>query len=176
MPQPNPCRICEESDERRAEIEALGLRAAAGELSWRAATREAGLPYHQPLINHMDKHYVSDAQRLERKVDDDLAVEIEKTSLELLAQMRIAPLEVRPLYATAIKNLRELADTKASQQHLIQSLKAISEITGMKMEQQMMVAFAGQMFGGQIGPATHDPVRELEAGNAVIEAEVLEDV
>ena len=54
---------------------------------------------------------------------------------------------MKPLFAVAIRNLRGLGDTKPSQQHLIQALKTIQEMTGMKQEQRMMLQFAEAMFG-----------------------------
>jgi hypothetical protein len=170
--QPNPCRIC--IADNLEFIEEVGVQCLRGEISWREGAKRAGLKYHQPLTNHMQKHYTDPNAAVSNALDEDLLVEVENAARELLEQMRLAPPEVKPLYAAAIKNLRELGNTKPSQQHLIQSLKAVHEITGMQMEQQVMLAFARHHFGGAIGPVTHDPVRELEMGRDIIEAELVD--
>jgi hypothetical protein len=51
------CKTCAAPDEERGRIEALGLRALSGDISWRAAQRELGWPNHGPLKNHMTEHY-----------------------------------------------------------------------------------------------------------------------
>jgi len=84
---------------------------------------------------------------------------------------------VKPLYATAIRNLRGLMETKPSQQHLIAALKGIHEITGMRMEQQMMLAFGQKMFGAPQETVKVEvervDVRQLDAVFEVLE-EVVE--
>lgn len=160
------CKICLH-DERDA-IEEVALRATLGEMSWRAVAKEAGLSHHQSLQNHMQKHYVApvapQVQALTAPDTNDLMAD---SIQELKEQMRIAPPEVKPLYAVAIKNLAGLNETKPSQQHLIQALKSIHEITGMRMEQRMMLQFAEQMFG-EVGAA---PAAALDSG--IIDAEVI---
>jgi len=172
--QPNPCRVCTADDMER--IEEIGRRCLSGELSWRMGAKEAGLKYFQPLKNHMEKHFVSEDQQRSREIDEDLQREIDQAASELIAEMQSAPPTVKPLYVTAIKNLREIADTKPSQQHLIQALKAVHEITGMGIEQRLMLEFAAHAFPGEVlAPAAHDPVRELGVVQDVIEAEIVDE-
>lgn len=91
----------------------------------------------------MEKHYV---EAIVRGAEEELDALIAEAVVDLHDAMRMAPPEVKPLYAAAIVNLRGLKDTKPSQQHLIQSLKTIQEMTGMRQEQRMMLTFAEAMF------------------------------
>lgn len=145
------CKVClsTQSD----AIEAEGLRATNGEISWRLATRnldDAGFSIlRSSLQNHMENHYTANEIRV---VEEEFDAAIREGVADLFAAMRHAPPEVKPLYAAAIRNLQGLRDTKPSQQHLIMSLKTIQEMTGMKQEQRMLLQFAEQMFG-EIAPA-----------------------
>lgn len=136
------CRVCE--SDQRDEIEAQGLLAVAGEISWRAAGRAVDWTNYASIKNHMESHYVEAELRT---VEAELQQAIDASVAELLTQMRVAPAEVKPLYAAAIRNLQGLGATKPSQQHLISALKTIQEMTGMRQEQRMMLAFAERMFG-----------------------------
>jgi hypothetical protein len=131
----------------QAHLEELGHRAERGEISWRAAAREAGMgtasSASTSLKNHMEQHYAS---REERAVESEMELSINEAIQELRVAMRNAPAEVKPLYLVAIQNVQELRSTKPSQQHLIQSLKTIQEMTGMKQEQRLMLQFAEAMF------------------------------
>lgn len=138
------CTVC--NADNRDFLEELGQQALDGAISWRAATREGGLPSHQSFKNHMEKHFAAPPST-EDVVMDALGGDIAGMVEELKAQARIAPPEVAPLYAVAIRNLAGLEETKPSQQHLIQALKAIQEVTGMKMEQRLMLEFARHQFG-----------------------------
>lgn len=174
------CSIC--SSERCDELEALGLAAMKGESSWRAAAQAAGLTHHKGLQNHMEKHYVAPMLAAEAAADDALAVLIKDSLEELSTAMAHAPAEVKPLYAVAIRNLAGLRETKPSQQHLIAALKTIHEVTGMRMEQRLMLDFARAHFGQAAGalpaPAPVLPAQDvplaLEAMRDVLEAEVVE--
>lgn len=134
------CITC--TAENQAELEAIGIQAMSGDISWREAARRAGMA-HIPLKNHMEKHYVDGVVAA---ADDQLDALIAQSIMELAQNMAVAPAEVKPLYAAAIVNLRGLKDTKPSQQHLIQSLKTIQEMTGMRQEQRLMLTFAEAMF------------------------------
>lgn len=131
-------------------MEAEGLRARAGEISWREAAELAGLRYHQPLKTHMDKHYVDVVQVEVRNAIASAEAEfdglVNESILGLQEQMRLAPPEVKPLYAVAIQNLGQLKQTKGSQQNLISALKTIQEMTGMRQGQRLMLQFAEAMF------------------------------
>lgn len=144
------CSICEHVNS--AELEVYGRQALEGAISWREAARRGDLTHAQGLKNHMEKHFVSETAKVQSQLDDVLGLELAATEAELIEKMRVAPAEVKPLYATAIRNLRGLLETKPSQQHLIAALKGIHEITGMRMEQQMMLAFGAKMFGEVSGP------------------------
>lgn len=138
------CTVC--NADNRDFLEELGQQALDGAISWRAATRDAGLNSHQSFKNHMEKHYAAPSSNEELVMDamvGDLATMVE----ELKANARLAPPEIAPFYAVAIRNLAGLQETKPSQQHLIQALKAIHEVTGMKMEQRLMLEFAKHQFG-----------------------------
>lgn len=134
------CAPC--NADNRDEQEALGVRAMNGELSWRAAATELGLTHGAGLKNHMEKHYVLPTRQA---TGHDYDVLIADSVEDLKAQMAVAPPELKPLYAVAIQNLVGLADTKPSQAHLIAAIKAIQEVTGMKMEQQMLLQYARHM-------------------------------
>jgi hypothetical protein len=152
------CKTCEAPN--RDEIEALGLKAVSGEISWREAARDSGLARYQSLQNHMDKHYVDNVAREAESEFDTLVIE---GVAELRQAMRTAPAEVKPLYAVAIMNLKGLAETKPSQQHLIQSLKTIQEMTGMRQEQRLMLTFIDSMFAKP--PAVSEPARPILVQN-----------
>src|SRR5262245_28916166 len=98
------CKTCNASDDERERIEAVGLRALNGEMSWRAAQRELGWPNAGPLKNHMTEHYLVSSVR---KVDDELSGHIEDSVRELEAMWRTAPPEVKPLYLVLMQNMRE---------------------------------------------------------------------
>jgi len=150
MPSP-ACSICTADDP--ADLETLGLQAEMGEISWREAARRGGLSHAQGLRNHMEKHYHPPEGVLD-PAEDELARELLRLEGELLEQMALSPVEIRPLYAVAVRNLRGLLDTKPSQQNLVAALKAIHEITGMKMGQQMLLQFARAHFGPGTQPAS----------------------
>jgi len=141
------CQVCLH-DERDA-LEGVGRQALAGALSWREASRQTGVP-HMSLKNHMEKHFVAEAAA---EANEALNEDIAKTIRELRQKAALAPVEVQPFYFVAIKNLEGLSDTKASQQHLLAALKGIHEVTGMRMEQQVLLAFAAQHFGGTLEEA-----------------------
>ena len=146
------CGTCSLEDSERERLEACGFRALKGEVSWREAARLAGLNHHTSLKTHMEKHTekpVNPTEAALADVDDLIAETIE----ELKVQMRMAPVEVKAFYATAIRNLAGLMATQPSQANLIGALKAIHEVTGMKMEQRMMLQFAQQMFAPAAPPA-----------------------
>ncbi len=143
MSRATRCQVCLAPNQ--SAIEAVGERALRGDLSWRAAAREAGMEdRYASLKTHMESHFV-EAQV--REVEDEMEVAIKDAVQDLYRQMRSAPAEVKPLYAAAIRNLQGLRDTKPSQQHLIAALKTIQEMTGMRQEQRLMLHFAEAMFG-----------------------------
>jgi hypothetical protein len=159
------------------ELESLGRQALSGDISWREAARRADLSHAQGLKNHMERHFTSESEKAFSELDDALGLELAAIESELLEKLRMAPTEVKPLYATAIRNLRGLMETKPSQQHLIAALKGIHEITGMRMEQQMMLAFGQKMFGAPQETVKVEvervDVRQLDAVFEVLE-EVVE--
>lgn len=138
------CATC--NAENRAEQEEIALLAISGDISWRETARRIGLTHHNGLKNHMERHYAAAPSELD-EVMSEVEAEIASTIRDLITQMRVAPVELKPLYATVIKNLEGLLGTQPSQQHLINALKSIHEITGMKIEQRMMLEFGAQMFG-----------------------------
>lgn len=159
------CGICTHDDQEA--LEELGLEAKNGKRSWSSAAREAGLTHHVSLKNHMLKHWEEPIPESD-VVLDELDPAIATAMRELQEAMEYAPVEVKPLYAIAIRNLKGLLQTKPSQSNLITALKAIHEITGMKMEQKLMLGFAARMFPGQNATAA------IEKGQEYIEAEVVE--
>lgn len=137
------CSTC--NFDRLDELEEQGQLALDGKRSWNSLSEEFGLT-RQSIKNHMEKHWTP----APTATDEALApfdASIAQTIEELMGQMAIAPPELKPMYAVAIQNLRGLHETKASQQNLISALKAITEVTGMKMEQQLMLQFAQARFG-----------------------------
>lgn len=153
----NNCKVC--NADNRDEIEELGLKALSGEFSWRAVGRALDWQNSASIKHHMESHYIEHELR---EVEDEMQVAINEAVKDLYTQMRVAPPEVKPLYAAAIRNLQGLKDTKPSQQHLIAALKTIQEMTGMRQEQRMMLAFAERMFGEQPTIIDVAPLDELE--------------
>ena len=171
------CAIC--NSDRLEELEDLGHQALRGDISWRAAAREGGLSHHQGLKNHMEKHVASVAATLnpDAAMAQFQAEVVGPALADLTEQMHLAPAELKPLYAVAIRNLMDLWATKPSQQNLIMALKGIHEITGMKMEQRIMLEFAQRAFHAEQKKASlpDGDVKELPSGVDIVEAEVVED-
>lgn len=158
------CSIC--NHEQRDLLEDLGQQALDGAISWRAAARDGELNHHQGLKNHMEKHYAAPPS-VEDEVLAAASEDIREMVEDLKAQAKVAPPEIAPFYAVAIRNLAGIEETKPSQQHLIQALKAIHEVTGMKMEQRLMLEFAKHQFG----VPEPEPAGEVEAQAGVIDIE-----
>lgn len=153
------CKIC--LNPQRAEIEAMCLEAIAETKSWRSvfmAFELTGNP--ASLKNHMDKHYAPVVDVVMSDFDD-LVAECIVGLKELLAA---APPELKPLYLTAIKNTMGIARTQPSQQNLINSLKVIQEVAGMKQEQRFLLEYSKHAFP--------QPVAALEEMD---EAEVVQE-
>lgn len=150
MPSPT-CKVCD--SDKESELEALGLEASRGKRSWRSL-EPVIKPYgvtRFSLKNHMERHYVSAVEATEAVILDSYEGLVLEAVRDLTDAMKSAAPEVKPLYAVAIRNLQELHNTKPSQQHLVNALKAIQDVTGMKSEQRMMLAFAERMFGAALG-------------------------
>jgi hypothetical protein len=164
------CVTCESDD--REFLEGLGERALRGEISWREAARQAGLTRHQGLQNHMEVHWVDPVTTALNEAEAEMDDLVREAMTALADQFRVASPEVKPLLLVAMKNLEGLQDTKPSQQHLINALKTVQDITGMKAETRLMLDFANAMFGqaqAKKVEASHTPVKELE----VVDAEVV---
>lgn len=65
---------------------------------------------------------------------------------DLRSRMELAPAEVKPLYLVAIHNLELLHRTPPSQKNLVDALRTIEEMTGMRAEQRLMLTFAQAFF------------------------------
>lgn len=89
--------------------------------------------YGRSFTDHFSRHVSIDVSERIRKLKDRLERE-----------MDVAPPTVAPLYAVALRNIDGLEETKASQEHLIRSLKAIHEITGLQLHQRMLLTFAAE--------------------------------
>lgn len=145
------------------EVEEAAQDGLSGAASWKGLGERFGVN-RQSLKNHMERHWVAPASATEQAVEG-LDAAIAENIEQLLEQMRFAPAEVKPFYAVAIQNLKALADTKPSQQNLINSLKAITEVTGMKQEQHLMLEFARHAFkklDAAESPALPLPVIDVE--------------
>jgi len=153
------CGVCK--SDRLEELEDLAVEAVEGRLSWREVARQLGLGHHQSLKNHMERHWTAPLAPTEQALQEWPQL-VAQTIQELSDQMRFAPIEVKPFYLIAIQNLKGLDLTKPSQANLINSLKAIHEVTGMKMEQRMMLAFAQEMFESSPAEVEAVVVREIE--------------
>lgn len=161
------CAVC--ASENQEEIERYGLLALQGawndELgrpwSFTGVAKKLNL-YPQSLKNHMVKHYTS---AVAADMEDELSRLMAEAEADLLQQFAAAPAEVRPLYLVAIQNLRGLKETKASQQNLINALKTIQEVTGMKSQQAVMLGFARHAFKqlGEAPAALAESVLEVES-------------
>lgn len=142
------CQVCLHDD--RDALEALGRRALTDPTySWRQASRDTSVP-HMSLKNHMERHFVADH---EAQAQEALTEDVADTLRNLRRNAALAPTEVQPLYFVAIRNLEGLMDTKPSQQHLLAAIKAIHEVTGMRNEQRILLAFAAEHFGGTLEEA-----------------------
>lgn len=153
------CKIC--LNPQRAEIEAMCLEAIAETKSWRSvfmAFELTGNP--ASLKNHMDKHYAPVVDVVMSDFDD-LVAECIVGLKELLAA---APPELKPLYLTAIKNTMGIARTQPSQQNLINSLKVIQEVAGMKQEQRFLLEYSKHAFPP---PIQHVPLEVGELESAI---------
>lgn len=149
------CGIC--TSERLDELESLGLEALEGKRSWRSTAQALGLGHHQSLKNHMENHYVAAPSLTDVAVDGFEAL-IAKAIEDLIQRMAVAPAELAPMYAVAIQNMRHITLTKPSQQNLVLALKAIHEVTGMKLEQRLMFEFAKHAFPSPTQAAVGEPV------------------
>lgn len=101
--------------------------------------------YIQELIKERFDEVIynrSFTEHFSRHVSVDTADYIKKIRQNLEAELAVAPPTIAPLYAVALRNLEGLEETKASQEHLIRALKAIHEITGLQLQQRMLVTFA----------------------------------
>lgn len=125
-------------------VESAALDALDGSRSWKSLGDEYSIN-RQSLKNHMEKHYRATPSLTSlamEGLDPAIAMNIE----ELQGRMAIASPEIKPFYAIAIQNLKGLLETKPSQQNLIAALKAITEVTGMKQSQTLMIEFARHQF------------------------------
>lgn len=165
---PVECKTC--SAENRDEQEDVACLALDGQISWAEAARRLGLTHAKGLQNHMEVHWSPPATATE-VVLEEFDQQVADAIRDLMDEMRFAPVAVKPFYAIAIANLKGLDQTKPSQQHLINALKGIHEVTGMKMEQQMMLDFARHHFN-QVGPAA---VAAVEQHAGVIDLDEVED-
>ena len=164
---PAGCKTCEALNQD--EQEAVGLLAVNGEIPWTEVAKRLNLPHPKGVQNHMARHYVAPPTEVEEAMtefDGLLADSIE----EMIQQMRLAPPEVKPLYAVAIQNLKGIGETKPSQQHLINALKGIHEVTGMRMEQRLLLDFARHHFSLPMA----DAIVAVEQHTGVIDAEVVD--
>lgn len=171
------CLVCLAADIEM--LEARGAEAleaertkAPGGLSWRRAVEGTAIRGEQ-LKNHMLKHVVQpEIQAATDEHDEHMRALIEEAKADLEAQFRIAPADVKPLILVAIHNLDFLRLTKPSAENLIKALKTVQEMTGMKNEQRMLLAFGQAKFGKKAevaAPAaiavesTQTIVREVES-------------
>lgn len=159
------CGIC--NSDRIDEIEAAGALAVRGERSWRSVCQEFEWSHHAPIKNHMEKHW-SPPKTASEQALEGLDALIADALDGLQTQMRLAPPELKAFYAAAIHNLKGLAETKPSQQHLMMALKGIHEVTGMKIEQRLMLDFAQAMFEGRVNAA---PKAEALPRGVVVDTE-----
>lgn len=165
---PAGCKTCEAHNQE--EQEAAGLLALNGEIPWSEVARRFDLPNIKGIQNHMARHYVAPPSEVEQVLTEFDSLLAESVQ-ELIEQMRVAPAEVKPLYAVAIQNLQGINQTKPSQQHLINALKGIHEVTGMRMEQRLMLDFAKHHFGLGAGEA----VAAIEQHADVLDVDSIEE-
>ena len=169
---PSTCAIC--AAENRDEVEQEARLCLEGARSWRSAGEATGFR-HQQVKNHMEKHWMAPAVAVRLEVQDeqdaDIQRQVDGAVGELLAEMESQPATLKPMYLAAIHNVKHITDTKPSQQHLVAALKAVHEITGMKMEQRMLLEFGAARFGKKLPAVTHSPERDLLVVNEVLELE-----
>jgi hypothetical protein len=130
MVKGNECRICVSPN--RVYIERLKESGKSYTEMARLVEAEFGERiYTRSFTVHFTKH-----------VKVETAAYMTGLKEALQHEMELAPPTIAPLYALALRNLEGLEDTKPSQEHLIRALKAIHEITGLRLQQHMLVAFA----------------------------------
>jgi len=145
------CAVCTSKDQR--EIEEVGLKALSGEISWREAARQTELT-HANLKRHMENDYVARVWREEKTEFGEL---VESVEASLKVYLRTVPDDTKPLVLIAIHNLRGLEDTPVSQKNLIDTLKTVQQMTGLKTENRLMLQFAQQMGANKAQKELEDP-------------------
>ena len=136
------CLICRSG--KAGTIEAVGDLAKAGTISWREAARRTGYRV-DTLKRHMEAHVT---------VPDTTGGPLEELVTQTISSLEemypTLPPDVRPLLLVVIHNLQHLATTRPSQQHLIQALQALGEITGMKQQNRILLEFAKAAFANRV--------------------------
>lgn len=137
------CTICRRPDV--LDVESFGVMAKDRRLSWSEAARRAHVPINS-LRNHMAKHVGASAEHGEIRLNDYDSL-ITSTIRALREKAELVPAEVKPYYIIAMHNLQGIKATAPNQGTLVNALRAITETTGMKMEQQLMLQFMDAKFG-----------------------------
>lgn len=146
--------------DQKADVEADGVLAIRGTISWAEAARRWGYNNHKTLKRHMENHWKSPEEEGRERAEDELLDTIVSAERELLDLAAVSPPQVKPLYLTAARNMRSLLDTKPSQQNLIAALKTAQEITGMKAQHQLLLAAGEAMFAkAELGAEKPAPKR-----------------
>lgn len=140
------CLVC--ASDQQEFLENLGNKALGGSLSWREAARLGELSHPRGLQNHMEKHYVAQAEVVEAEVKSTLEGLISNTQASLMVDYEHAPPDVQALILTVVHNLGGLEATKPSQGHLLDAIKKAHEIVGLKTQNQLMLEYAKKQFGG----------------------------
>lgn len=175
------CSVCSLTNKEREEVEETGVLALRRDISWREAGRRLthlGFTHPNGIKNHMEKHFEPAGKKALEVLEDDLTQKIADTKRVLLDSIDTAPPLAKGLYIAAIRNLDAIMETKPSQKDLIQALKTIQELTGMRLEQQMLLQFAQAAFGASeeeaAGALPEARPNELERFGEVLDAEVVE--
>ena len=136
------CSICTSGD--REAIERQIEAARAGTESWREIARRTGRRV-ETLRNHADKHMGGGPV-----LDRGWSEMVDSTVASVAEMFESMPPDVKPLLLLVIHNLRSLAHTRPSQSNMIMALKTIEEMTGLKVQNKVLLEFARAAFGGAV--------------------------
>lgn len=145
------CGICAAHNQSNAEE--VGLKALSGEISWREASRLSGYG-HSNLKRHMEQDYV---ERVVRDEQTEFGRLVETVEASLKRYLYTVPDDTKPLVLIAIHNLKGLEDTPVSQKNLIDTLKTVQQMTGLKTENRLMLQFAEAMGANKEKRELEDP-------------------
>jgi len=103
------------------------------------------------------------------EMKDPFEWEQEQLVEELHHEMQMAPPTVKTLYMLLIRQIDGIKNAKPSADAIVKTTTAIAQITGMRQQQALLLAYADKMFSGTsrapaVQPSTTVVRRALEPG------------